>query len=195
MTRATSECPLRQAIFWACLLAAVALGGVATSVAVRIGARQAAPPPQQAPLATLDDASELPPPDEFPVHWGERTLRGRYMPRDGIAFVVLEQVRGELVPGAPPAADGQDVFALRLGAVTDTEDTVDPALYGFSLTDASGRDYEPSATSRPGRLLPGDDLNLYEVYFPLPLDARPADLTISGRGVSITLPACPVPAQ
>ncbi|MBP7558906.1 MAG: hypothetical protein KBA64_00360 [Armatimonadetes bacterium] len=193
MSEQAATCPLRQSVLWACLLAAVGLTGLLALGSAWFASRDFASEAAPSPLASLEDGGALPGPDDFPVRWGEQELLGGQLGQSGVAFAVLEQTRGALAPGAPAPGEGENLYGLRVGAAIDAESGVDPANYRFELADASGGTYAPSAVSTPGRLLPGPALNLFEVYFPLPTEARPATVTIYTEGSALVLPACPVP--
>lgn len=186
--------PLRESALWAWLLAAVGMAGLTIGLVGWSASRAARAPSPALPLAPLAHPEQLPAPDDFPVRWGDQRLLGGRLGQTGFAFVVLEQVRGALAPGAPAPSEGESLLGLRLGAATDAEGGMDPEVCQFELSDTSGATYAPSAVSTPGRLLPGPALNLFEAYFPLPAASTPATVTIMAGDARLTLPASPVPA-
>lgn len=183
---------LRQSLVAAWLMTAIAAAGMAVAAAAWWADRGDAVPLPPSPLATLGDDEQLPPPDEFPVRWGDSVHLGAYLGRTGVAFVILEQVRGRLAVGAPVPTQGNNLYGLRIGAAIDSATSMEAANYRFELIDTAGATYAPAAVSTPGRLLPGPALNLYEVYFALPIQAKPSRVTIATHQASLTLPACPV---
>ncbi len=185
----------RSVLGVAAVLAILALTGGALAIyAARARSAASSAPAGPSPLAELDGAVRRPAEDDFPVLVEGQRLLGAYAPGSGVAFAVLSHLRSQRFGGVVPAPPGEDILALRLGAATDSEVPVDPNHFTFSLTDVDGRRYEPVTIVNSGRLLPGPELNVVDVYFSVPVTNRPRSVTITANERSLILPACPVPS-
>lgn len=183
----------RAAVWFAALIAATGVGGLA--LAAYIGGQSATEPPPPTALARVSDGAATPAPDDFPVWDGEKRLLGSYVGGRGVGFAVLEQQRCDLAPGVPPPEPGEDIFSLRLAVGTDSAVPTDLEGFDYRLYDTESVVLEAASVSAPGRILPGPRLALVDVHFHLDRDRTPAALVIQCGGESVRLPACPVPAE
>jgi hypothetical protein len=174
----------------AAMLVGLALLGVSLAGRVaRTNARHgdSVPPNPSAPAAA---AEGTPSESDFPVGVGGRRLLGAYLKGTGAAFVVLESLTEDRIAGISPPPEGQYLFGLRLGMATDSEKPIDADLFSFSLEDGDGRLSPAITVATTGRLLPGPDLNVIDVYFALDRDRLPKYLVVDGpRSTRLLLPA------
>lgn len=182
----------------AAAIAVLALAGSTLAVLAAVGQRSARDVtvvrPDVADAAPAGDA--IPSESDFPVQADGRRLLGAYLRGTSAAFVVLDTLRADRGAGLSPPPPGQDLFGVRLGVATDAEKPTDAKLFAFRLEDDGGNTAPSVTVATTGRLLPGPELSVMDVYFALDRGRQPKRLLIDGpRGTSLVLPARPVQSE
>jgi hypothetical protein len=182
----------------AAAIAVLALTGSTLAVLAAVGKRSARDVTVARPDVTeaAPAGEALPSESDFPVQADGKCLLGAYLRGTSAAFVVLDTLRADRGAGLSPPPAGQDLFGVRLGVATDAEKPIDAKLFAFRLEDDSGNAAPSVTVATTGRLLPGPELSVMDVYFALDRGRQPMRLLIDGpRGTSLVLPAQPVRSE